>query len=126
MRIQKNNPTEVKADIQSSQYEDAIKYIRCAIDCLGKSGKQDTVAKENIANLATVMFDLKGNSVVAAKQLSANGLSEGMTIKDIDDGQEFTVGRVEKGEKPNTFDVYDSDNNLVGTYDNAPQFERVD
>lgn len=63
MRIQKSNKaveasTEVKA---TSNYDDAIKYIKAAIDCLGRGDKTDIVAKDNIANLATVMFDLKGS-----------------------------------------------------------------
>jgi hypothetical protein len=62
MRIQKSKSAEVKASTESvSQYSDAIKYIRAAIDCLGRSDKSDVVAKDNIANLATIMFDLKGS-----------------------------------------------------------------
>lgn len=110
----------------STSTDRALQHIKAAIDILGKSGNKDAVTKDSIANLATVMFDIKGSTVVAVKRLSADGLSEGMTIKDIDDGHEFTVGRVENGERPNTYDVYDSDDKLVGTYDNALQFERVD
>ena len=64
MRIQKSNkPVEVSTEVTAaSNYDDAIKYIKAAIDCLGKRDKTDIVAKDNIANLATVMFDLKGSA----------------------------------------------------------------
>ena len=63
MRIQKSNkPVEASTEVKAtSNYGDAIKYVKAAIDCLGKQGKDDIVAKENIANLATIMFDLKGS-----------------------------------------------------------------
>lgn len=38
----------------------ALQHIKAAIDILGTSGKKDVVTKDSIANLATVMFDLKG------------------------------------------------------------------
>ena len=57
MRIEKKS-TKVKA---STNYDEAVTYIRAAIDCLGKQSKTDVVAKDNIANLSTVMFDLLGS-----------------------------------------------------------------
>lgn len=49
-------------DVKASTVNaDAIKYIKAAIDVLGKSGNKDSVTKDSIANLATVMFDLKGS-----------------------------------------------------------------
>lgn len=38
----------------------ALKHIKAAIDILGKSGDKSDITKDSIANLATVMFDLKG------------------------------------------------------------------
>lgn len=43
-----------------SQYEDAIEYIQSAIQSLGKPAKDgDQIARESIANLSVVLFDLK-------------------------------------------------------------------
>lgn len=40
----------------------ALKHIKAAIDILGTSGKKDAVTKDSIANLATVMFDIKAST----------------------------------------------------------------
>ena len=65
MRIEKKSKpvtaTVTATTEKKSDYADAIKYVKAAIDCLGKCDKTDIVAKDNIANLATVMFDLKGS-----------------------------------------------------------------
>ena len=48
-------------DVNSSKkYDAAQKHIKAAIDILAKCGKDDIVAKDNIANLSVVMFDLMG------------------------------------------------------------------
>lgn len=39
----------------------ALQHIKAAIDILGKSGDKSDITKDSIANLATVMFDLKGD-----------------------------------------------------------------
>ena len=46
-------------DGSSNKYDKTIQYIRCAIDELGKIAKDDVQAKEAIANLGVVLFDLK-------------------------------------------------------------------
>lgn len=46
----------------TSANEQALSHIKAAIDILGKSGKKDDVTKDSIANLATVMFDIKGGN----------------------------------------------------------------
>lgn len=49
--------------VGASTYTDnALKHIKAAIDILGKSGNRNTVTKDSIANLATVMFDLKSSN----------------------------------------------------------------
>ena len=49
-------------DIKSSTDTDkALQHIKAAIDILGKSGDKSDITKDSIANLATVMFDLKGD-----------------------------------------------------------------
>ena len=54
-------------DIKASTSTDkALQHIKAAIDILGKSGKKDDVTKDSIANLATVMFDIKGSTKVTA------------------------------------------------------------
>ena len=65
MRIRKNN-TQVTAaaDTQIVEkvptYDDAIVAIRSAIEALGDAAKAgDTLAKESIANLSVVLFDLQ-------------------------------------------------------------------
>lgn len=45
-----------------SNYDQAIEYIKSAIDCLGKEAKTSVVAKDSIANLGVVLFDIKGST----------------------------------------------------------------
>lgn len=54
MKIEKKQATPVAA----SKYDESRKYIRCAIDSLGKIAKDDPVAREAIANLGVVCLDL--------------------------------------------------------------------
>lgn len=50
-------------DIKGSASTDkALQHIKAAIDILGKSGDRSDITKDSIANLATVMFDLKSQS----------------------------------------------------------------
>ena len=51
----------VEASKKLSANDQALTHIKAAIDILGKSGNKDAVTKDSIANLATVMFDLKGS-----------------------------------------------------------------
>ena len=44
-----------------TNYTKAQKHIKAAIDILAKCGKDDIIAKDNIANLSVVMFDLMGD-----------------------------------------------------------------
>lgn len=56
-------------DIKASTSTDkALKHIKAAIDILGKSGNKDAVTKDSIANLATVMFDIKASTVTATSK----------------------------------------------------------
>ena len=49
-------------DVKASTSTDkALQHIKAAIDILGKSGNKDAVTKDSIANLATVMFDIKSS-----------------------------------------------------------------
>ena len=60
MKVSKNpSPeAEVQAANNSAKYAEATKYIRAAVDCLGKMAKDDILAKESIANLGVVLLDL--------------------------------------------------------------------
>ena len=50
-----------KRDLRASTDTDkALQHIKAAIDILGNSGMKDDITKDSIANLATVMFDIKG------------------------------------------------------------------
>lgn len=51
---------DIKASKKVSADDKALQHIKAAIDILGKSGKKDDITKDSIANLATVMFDIKG------------------------------------------------------------------
>lgn len=62
MRIQKNNSKSVNSSSQSNKYDKALSHIKAAIDELGKDAKTDIIAKENIANLSVVLFDLKSKN----------------------------------------------------------------
>ena len=46
----------------STETDKALQHIKAAIDILGKSGDKSDITKDSIANLATVMFDLKGKN----------------------------------------------------------------
>lgn len=52
---------DVKASTKLSANDQALTHIKAAIDILGKSGQKDEVTKDSIANLATVMFDIKSS-----------------------------------------------------------------
>lgn len=59
MKIKKT--TAVNASKQTTSvtnYSEAKKHIKCAIDALGKDAKDDVLAKESIANLSVVLLDL--------------------------------------------------------------------
>lgn len=50
---------EVSSAVKAStSYTEACKYIKSAIDVLGKSAKDDVLAQESIANLGVVLLDL--------------------------------------------------------------------
>lgn len=51
--------TNTNANTKVGKYSDSQKYIRCAIDSLGASAKTDARAREAIANLSVVLFDLQ-------------------------------------------------------------------
>lgn len=56
LKIQKKNEVNASTDNKS----EAKKYIKCAIDALGASAKSgDTVARDALANLSVILFDLK-------------------------------------------------------------------
>jgi hypothetical protein len=59
MRIEKSKKTEVKAS--TSKYDKAQQHIKAAIEILATCKNGDEVAKDSIANLGVVMFDLMGN-----------------------------------------------------------------
>lgn len=64
MKIQKTKKSEKQNQNQkitsSRKHDAAVGYIKAAIDALGESAiSGDTVAKESIANLSVVLFDLK-------------------------------------------------------------------
>ena len=61
MRITKSGKRAVKAAKKLSANDEALTHIKAAIDILGKSGNKDEVTKDSIANLATVMFDIKAS-----------------------------------------------------------------
>ena len=47
--------------IGQCKYQSAIDLIQGAIEALAVIAKDDVVAKDSIANLGVVLFDLKGN-----------------------------------------------------------------
>ena len=62
MRISKQQPSESTETLVSGStknYDEAQRYIRAAIHSLGKQSKNDELAKESIANLSVVLFDLQ-------------------------------------------------------------------
>ena len=46
--------------VETCPYQKAIDSIQCAIDSLCCIAKEDSIARESIANLSVVLFDLKG------------------------------------------------------------------
>lgn len=57
MIIKKNDST-VEATT-TTNYSAAQRYIKAAIDALGKHAKEDILAQESIANLSVVLLDLQ-------------------------------------------------------------------
>ena len=55
----RNNGTMPKKSQTDISKEEAQKYIKCAIDELGKIAKSDEVVKDSICNLSVILFDLK-------------------------------------------------------------------
>lgn len=45
--------------VNQNTYADGIKYIKMAIDSLATVAKDDQLAKDSIANLSVVLFDLQ-------------------------------------------------------------------
>lgn len=59
MIITKNKAIKANTEaVSKADYKEAQKHIKCAIDALGKQAKEDVLAKESIANLSVVLFDL--------------------------------------------------------------------
>lgn len=52
-----NSSEEMKT---TNKYDSAVDYIKKAIDSLASFGKNDEEAKDAIANLSVILFDLKG------------------------------------------------------------------
>lgn len=63
MKISKNKKSVNGSKIvnNSKSYDSALKHIYEAIDCLGITASEDTVAKDAIANLGVVALDLNSN-----------------------------------------------------------------
>lgn len=51
---------EVVTEAAMNPYGEAIESIRHAIEALGATAKTDPIARESIANLSVVLFDLVG------------------------------------------------------------------
>lgn len=52
---------DVKGNVVVGPYADSIDCIKSAIDCLSKDAIEgDQLAKDSIANLSVVLFDLQG------------------------------------------------------------------
>ena len=59
-KTQKSSVDVVEATSKPDARSEAISYIKSAIEVLGDSAKSgDILAKESIANLSVVLFDLK-------------------------------------------------------------------
>ena len=53
---------DIKGCNASTSTDKALQHIKAAIDILGKSGDKSDLTKDSIANLATVMFDIKAQN----------------------------------------------------------------
>lgn len=59
MKIEKKNlKSATSRPVEASKYDATRKYIRSAIDELGKIAKDDVTAKSAIADLGVILFDL--------------------------------------------------------------------
>ena len=61
LKWKNNNCGSVKGCNAATSTDKALQHIKAAIDILGTSGNKDAVTKDSIANLATVMFDIKAS-----------------------------------------------------------------
>lgn len=53
------NTTVTATENVSGKYDECIDYIRSAISSLGPAAKDDVMAREAIANLSVILFDLQ-------------------------------------------------------------------
>lgn len=58
--IKSNTIVPAAAEISGCKYDNAIQLISAAIESLAEIARDDQIAKDSIANLGVVMFDLKG------------------------------------------------------------------
>lgn len=76
MKITKNakKVTASTKVVANKNYQTAQKYIKCAIDALGACGKSDEFAKDRIADLSVVLFDI--NASTGCTEVKAVTLTE--------------------------------------------------
>ena len=62
MKISKNSKSQMSVestDVITNKYQTAIDHIQEAIQSLGPDAKEDEIARDAIANLSVVLFELK-------------------------------------------------------------------
>ena len=62
MKISKNNKSHTpveSTDVITNGYQAAVDHIQEAIESLGPHAKEDEIARDAIANLSVVLFELK-------------------------------------------------------------------
>lgn len=128
MRISKSTKTEVKTPKTvkgTTSTDQALQHIKAAIDILGKSGNKDDVTKDSIANLATVMFDIKGSTIKSSSyKTEIGGIKVTVTPRysmGYEDGYDVS-GKHSDGSDAGH--KYYNMRNLGGKYYNAKGFDK--
>lgn len=98
MKITKNakKVAASKEVVANKNYQTAQKYIKCAIDALGACGKSDEFAKDRIADLSVVLFDI--NASTGCTEVKAVTLTEDQKEELWNIADSYTTSNPKSGE----------------------------
>lgn len=69
-KVAASKPVEKKSTVKATNYSEAQKHIKAAIDVLASSAKNDELAKDSIADLGYVMLNLNSSTTIKASKLT--------------------------------------------------------
>jgi hypothetical protein len=101
MKITKNakKVTASKEVVANKNYQAAQRYIKCAIDALGACGKSDEFAKDRIADLSVVLFDINASTdCESCGDIKASTLTEEQKAKVWEIANSYTTSDPKSGD----------------------------